>query len=273
MKNRIPPNTVAALLAWLPFAVILMLGAASTDPATAVPTVSEQPSDRNIFDEHCCTCDECAVPRCDMVELVDRPEFEISREQMVREVVMLWNMFFDDSHASADDSRRQAFDSLAEHLVNAVMLYQDKRTDLGGIMPGHKNDHLIVAFMVARESSVIADVQNTRPNSKGEVCLLQLHGAALAGHTKKEVRSNPELCLMLGVRWIASQIPHCQQVPNMIDEWTDDDWVGPLSLYAGGPNALRKDGRCREFSQIRSRVQAVKMYRMRIDVEMERHED
>jgi len=235
------------------------------------PWMKEDAATVAVIDEHCCSCDDCEQNGCDnLVEFGEKSEAEISPEQMVAEVEMLWEMWFDDENAPANDKRRQRFTEFAEYLVDAVIMYQNEQTDIGGQLPGAKNDHLVVAYMVAKESSVTYDVVGTSHEERG---LMQLHGVALAGYSPDKVQNNPRLGLLLGVRWLASFIPQCQQDGAggiFGDEfaWEDSDWIGPLSVYAGGPRGFRKDGRCAEFRTMRDRINAVRMYRTRIDHKM-----
>lgn len=234
-----------------------------------------------VFDEHCCSCDDCDQNGCDgqerptLLNTADRPESETSRERMVLEVETLWDLWFDDEKAPLADPRRERFAEFAGYLVDAVLMYQDAPTDIGGRMPGGKDDHLMVAYMVAKESSVTYDAVGT---SHGEVGLLQIHGRALAGYSPDKVQHNPKLGLLLGVRWLASQIPKCQQEGSGSvygDEfaWETSDWIGPLSLYAGGPNGRNRDGSCARFQSMKERIDAVRMYRTRVDYELKDRED
>jgi hypothetical protein len=216
---------------------------------------------------------DSAVIACEALTVVDegdRAQYEPSKERMVQEVVTLWEIFFDDDRAPKNDPRREHFFEYAEYLVNAVLMYQNTPTDLGGILPRHRNTHLLLAQMITKESSVIPSVRGKR----GEVCLLQIHGPGpLVGHKKKQVSENPKLCLLLGTRWLASRLPKC--FPNGVPEdWSDEDWLGPLSLYAGGGKAYdNKKRRCKKFGVAKERIEKMKYYRTRIDHEMEFYQD
>jgi len=198
----------------------------------------------------------------------DRAEYERSYDLMVDEVVMLWTMFFDDDGAKATDPRRDRFFEFAEHLVDAVIMYQDRPTDLGGQLPKHENVHLLAAHLVTRESSVTPGAVG----HLGEVGLMQImpnNRAALAGYSAKKVSQNPKLSLLLGVRWLAYSTTECPGVDVFDPGWDDYDWVKPLSVYAGGPNAKRSDGTCRSFGLAKRRVKKTIMYRTRINHAME----
>jgi len=228
--------------------------------------------------EHCCSCDDEEQNGCEeVVEQADKAEFEMSQDRMVQEVELLWDLWFDDEGASPSDSRRSNFTEFAEYLVDAVIMYQQTPTDIGGQLPGHKDDHLLVAYIVAKESSLIPDIVNTDSNGLGEVCLMQLHGKALAGYSKEKVRNNPRLCLLLGTRWLTSHIPKCKESGRIFDdqiEWEVADWIGPLSVYGGGEQrAIKKDGTCAQFQSKKKIVNKVRMFRSRIDHKMQYWEE
>ncbi len=249
--------------------------------ATTEPRVIAEPEQPFIYDEYteqCCACDDLAQNGPEkIIEHVDRPETEVSQDRMIEEVEMLWTMYFDDDNVKASDPRRKRFGELAEYLVDAVIMYQDAPTDIGGQLPRHKNDHLMIAYTAAKESSVTPDAINDGKKGKGEVCLMQLHGKALAGYPAEKVRNNAKLCLLLGTRWLTSQIPQCKQEGSGVYGeqfvWETSDWTGPLSVYAGGPKAIRKNGQCIHFTKMIERVNAVRMFRTRIDYAMEMTEE
>lgn len=204
----------------------------------------------------------------------DVPEYEVPRSRKVEEVVTLWELYFDDENAPKTDPRREHFYEWAELLMDSVEMYQQNPTDIGGQFPDHKNDHLVMAYTAAKESSVTPDVKSK--SEHGEVCFMQLHGQALAGYSPEKVQHNPRLCFLLGARWLASRIPACDQYDNrllFVEEWGDWDWVGPLSFYAGGPRALKKGGGCKSFDTMKARVTKVLFYRMRVDSELEKMYD
>jgi hypothetical protein len=193
----------------------------------------------------------------------DVPEYEVSRARKVQEVVSLWELFFEDEGASRHDPRRNNFHEYAEYLVEAVEMYTENPTDIDGQLPKHRNVHVLLAYMVTRESSVTADAEGPL----GEVGLLQIHGLALAGYSKEKVKNNPKLGLLLGVRWLASRLPKCPKSKDLFGVgWDDWDWVRPLSLYAGGFRARNKrTGQCKEFDVAKQRVEGALFYRTRVD--------
>jgi len=234
-------------------------GQANTVKAEMVETRPWMVEDTSVDTDEIVPCE--ALP---VIDAGDIPQSETSRERMVREVVTVWELFFEDDKASATDPRRERFDEFAEYLVDAVLMYQENPTDIGGQLPTESKAHLLLATMVTGESSVTFDVVG-RYFEKNEVGLLQTHGKALGGHKRAKVRKNPKLGLMLGVRWLAAQIPKCFP-DGMPDSWDDENWVGPLSLYAGGPKAF-KAGKCLKFKVAKSRIAMMKQYETRIAFE------
>ncbi len=199
----------------------------------------------------CPVCEELPV-----VDPTDIPEYEISRERMVREVVALWDAFFDLDNASENDFRRDTFELYAEYLADMVITFQNKPTDIGGQLPKHPHTHLLLATMVTLESSVTTDVVG----GKREGGLLQVHGKAQAGIDLAEIRRRPRLGIFLGVRWLAAQIPKCHPEGVKDGDWTDEHWLGPLSLYAAGPRGYRKDGTCKRLGVSKKRIAKTRMY-------------
>jgi hypothetical protein len=198
-------------------------------------------------------------------ETADVPCQPVDRRTMVAEVVEVWEMFFDDEGAKWNDPRRARFEDHANDLVDMVIMYQNHPTDIGGQLPCHINDHILVATLVTKESSVTYNVVG---RSHQEVGLLQVHGKALAGYSRETVKHNPRLGLMLGTRWLASQIQECpiHRVEGDNTKWRDSDWFGPLSVYAGGYKAKnRKTGKCYTYRIAKERVSLTKLYRSRIN--------
>ncbi len=197
----------------------------------------------------------------------DVPESDVSWHQMVQDTVMLWELFFDNDNAPIDDPRRDNFELYAEYLADAIITYQNQETDIGGRLPRHPSTHYLLATMVTKESSVTHDVVG-KMHKKFEVGLLQTHGTALAGIRKDVVRKKPKLGLLLGVRWLAAQIARCH--PEGIDDrnWTEEDWLEPLSVYAGGPKAIRADGTCKVFKVAKERLKQMRLYQDWVEGEM-----
>lgn len=216
---------------------------------------------------------DSAIIPCEALEIIeeqDRAQYEVSKERMVQEVVTLWSVFFDDDNASETDPRRAHFWEYAEYLVNAVLMYQETKTDIGGKLPKHQNTHLLLANMVTKESSVTPNVEGKR----GEVGLIQIHGPGpMIAHNKRQVKENPKLGILLGARWLASRIPQCFP-DGLPDEWNDEDWLGPLSVYAGGGKAYdKRKKRCKILGVAKKRVRKMKYYRTRVDHELRFYQD
>lgn len=257
-------SCIAAIL--LGLIIMLLSERAEVAPNEPPPTPAVRPW---MIAEPECTCLESGLAECDdpEPEYASPPEDRLSRDVMVREVTSLWNLWFDDERAPQADPRRATFDQYAGDVADAVVFYQDHPTDIGGQLPGTSADHLIVAYMLARESSVTPDLVG----ALGEVGMGQLHGTSLAGYDPETVRHNARLGIQLMVRWLASCIPGCPRRVEPYDlGWTLEDWIGPLSLYAGGGNARKKDGTCAKFKNMRDRVATVRLYADRIKMDAER---
>lgn len=182
--------------------------------------------------------------------------------EMIRDTVAVWEIFFADDRAPKHDRRREQFSRYALALVESVVTYQEKPTSIGGILPIHRTTHVVAAQIVTKESSLFSDVVGSR----GEVGLMQLmpRGPAIAGYRPKRIRKDPELGIRLGVRWLAYSVGRCNP-KKKIENWKDEDWLGPLSFYSGGARALRKNGTCKIFGIARKRLKKALEYRQRID--------
>jgi len=229
-----------------------------TPTATATPWLKAQPEPE-------CSCILCPEEPCHPPAPEDIPESEVPRETMVEELVILWNLMFDDDDASPDDYRRLRFEEYAEMVADAVLIYQNEEADNGGRLPRHPNTHILIGVMIKLESSVRPEVVG---RSHGEVGLMQVHGKALAGYAPEYVQKRPNLGVLLGVRWFASRIPICY--PDGFDdhEWTNADWMGPLSVYAAGERGMKEIGHCWKIKVARARHDMMLMFRNRIDHEM-----
>lgn len=211
-----------------------------------------------------CTTEDLLQEEIDDAYLLDE-QSPTQRDIMVQEIIQVWTMFFDDEAASINDPRRNTFEEYAEYLADAITMYENQPTDIGGQLPKDGQDtHLLLATMITKESSVTSDVIG----KMGEVGLLQIHGQALAGYNAEVVRNNPKLGVLLGVRWFAYQTSACKphRIATDDEAWRLEDWLGPLSAYAGGPNAInRKTGGCYTFQLAVNRVNLTKLYRSRIN--------
>jgi hypothetical protein len=187
------------------------------------------------------------------------------KDIMTSEIVQVWTMFYEDEMAPADDPRRQYFEEYAGYLADYILMYEQIPTDIGGQLPVSNDTHILLATLITKESSVTADVVGPAP--RFEVGLMQLHGVALAGYDPEVVRNNPKVGVMLGVRWFAYQTSLCKptRIPSDNDGWRLEDWIGPISAYAGGPNAINKrTGKCYSFGLAKDRVALTRLYKTRL---------
>jgi hypothetical protein len=179
------------------------------------------------------------------------PEEEQRRNLLINRIVKSWNAWYDEEGASKLDGRRDKFPEIASYLVDYTNYYQNNRTENNGTLP-HGNDiYFLFAAIAVRETAVDPRVVGS---SRGEVGLFQVHGVALRGYESKEVQNNTELGVKLGIAWFADQIKYCDK-PNSLD-----DLAGPLSVYAGGINRAKKDGKCIHFSLAKSRIKLAKNF-------------
>lgn len=202
-------------------------------------------------------CDEIEISK--PLKAEDVPEFGISKESMVEEIIFIWEEFFKDERVPPTDIRRDSFGQMANWLADAILIYQYSETDIGGKLPIHPSTHRLLAVMTTFECSVTPNVKRGR---KGEVGPLQVMGAALGGYKEEEVDKNDRLGFILGARWLAVAIRDCY--PDGYEEWDEDMWNGPMSWYAAGSRAIRADGTCKNIKQAKDRLTKVKMYKSRI---------
>lgn len=197
----------------------------------------------------------------DTEEVFDDPR--IDQETMANEIVTVWNTIFNDAEASKDDYRRALFPGYADMIARHIRLFQDTRIDeniLGGRLPVSTLTHQLIAVMIYRESSVMPEVVG---RSHGEVGFLQLHGAALQGYSRKEVQNNPELGVILGLRWLSRAVRVCH--PDGLSDWSFDNWLGPLAVYGGGEQRAMTNGKCHtDWAFAKERVNTTKNYAIRL---------
>lgn len=192
-------------------------------------------------------------------------ELKYPKEIMAKEIVYIWEMFFNDQGASPTDPRREMFQYYAEEIAESIEYFKLNEADIGGKLPDHRSTHLMIAEMITRESSVNPHVVGKK---KKEVSMFQMHGEALGGYPRQFVRKETGLAALLGVRWIAHHISLCSNV-NSLDNWTNEDWVRPISAYGAGiaktyKNKKRKT--CKKFTFAKRRVKRMKSYALRIDI-------
>lgn len=214
------------------------------------------------------------LPAPSPTEELDSPVSIIAnpaREVMIRDIIGIWKLAFRDDRAKPKDKRRKRFRKYAEYLADAVLMYQEEPVEVNGRMvqlPKHRSSHLIMAYVAFKESSL-------RPRIVGktkwrEVGMMQLHGRALAGYSKKQVRYNTQLGIELGVRWATAMLYECPaskwKIKRRPHKWKNYDWLRPLTMYGAGPGrALKPNGRCKVFDFARRRVSKVGTYSARID--------
>lgn len=266
-------ETTKALLPAVLLVVIAIIFAAinffSNGPASASEAVVrtlervERPWMAETTDpDHGCSCVECSWMPCHApVPEADMPEYIGSRDEIVNEIVLYWQIFFEDEDAPMLDKRRARFEWYANLVYDAVRYYQEHETDIGGRLPRCRGAFQLAASIVTFESSVNHTVVGSEPRL--EVGLFQVHGRALAGYKRDAVRKNAWLGVRLGVRWLASRIPMCY--PDGINDaaWNDGDWMGPMSVYAAGDNGMW-NGKCLKLRVARKRIDRMIEYRERI---------
>ena len=189
-----------------------------------------------------------------------------TKERMIYDIINVWIMYLNDANISGKDSRWGVLYLYADTLTDAIIMYQNEDTDIGGRLPKDRSTHILMAMMVTKESGLRADAVGSFP--RFEVGLMQCHGKALAGYEPKVVRNNYKLGLLLGVRWFASRLPLCPvyRIPGDEVIWRTADWIKPLSVYAGGHRAISKrTGKCYSFSIARERIALTELYITRID--------
>jgi hypothetical protein len=183
------------------------------------------------------------------------------KDRMILDITAVWEMFLDDANIGPNDSRWQMIPIHAKELADAIITYQNEPTDIGGRLPKHRTTHILMAVMVTKESSL----RHKAKGGLGEVGLMQIHGRALAGYNPNVVRHNSRLGVTLGVRWFAAQMDKCKGYEKPRENWRTNDWIQPLSLYAGGPNAIsKKTGHCKRFRIAKERINLTKLYLTRI---------
>ena len=204
---------------------------------------------------------------------VEQEENYIDRDTMIREVVEVWNMFFEDGNVKQSDPRRDRFEEFAGYVADAVFMYQNNEVVIQGesaLLPKHRSAHLLIAVIITKESSVRYDLVGSAP--RFEVGLMQVHGVALNGYDPEVVKRNPKLGVLLGVRWFTYTLAQCRQHRMEGDDegWRNTDWLGPLTIYGAKPSSAYKDRKnkvCRVFPHAKERVALLDFYETRIDAQ------
>lgn len=177
----------------------------------------------------------------DQKELVLR--YAVSDATAIEDIVFVWQMLFDKANAKKNDWRRAKFQEYATEMVKILRYYQNPNMDKNireWSMPDNRFTHILIAYMIYRESSV--DPTVIAKSSLKEVGLLQVHGKALKGHSREEVVGDYRLGIWLGIDWMARMINECGMSIEDFEKPTD--WLGPLANYGAGARKAMKNGKC-----------------------------
>lgn len=212
-------------------------------------------------------------PESSLKETLNSKKESSTREVMIKEVIQVWELFFEDYNVSETDPRRQHFQEYAEYVADAVIMYQNNDVVINGEhsrLPEHRSTHILVAVIITKESSVDHTVVGEAP--RFEVGLMQLWGVALAGYHPDVVKANPKLGVLLGVRFLTHMLSQCRpyRIEGDIEEWRNTDWLGPLTMYGAKPSKVWKDRKnkvCRTFPHASERLTLLELYETRINAE------
>jgi hypothetical protein len=83
--------------------------------------------------------------------------------------------------------------------------HQDLATPVDAAARQYLHHPVTLVALMAVESDCRMDVVG----SHGEVCAFQLLGVARNGHRKRELQTNPALCIATGARWLALREVDC----------------------------------------------------------------
>lgn len=194
-----------------------------------------------------------------------------NREIMVNEIKEVWELFFKDYNIKQTDPRRAHFDEYSNYIANSIIMFQNNDININGHisrLPKHRSVHLVIATVITKESSVNHTVIGAAP--RFEVGLMQIWGVALNGYNPDTVRKNPELGVILGIRWMTHMLSQCKTYRMKEDKegWRNTDWLGPLTMYGAKPKNVWKDRKkkiCKVFPHAKERVELLNMYETRID--------
>lgn len=187
-------------------------------------------------------------------------------ESQVRDIILVWELAFEAKGVSTERIRHK-FPVYARYISDAVDIYkrphqiEDRRIWL----PNHRSTHIIAAVVAFMESRLR---HKTIGEAHREVGIFQVHGKALAGFKRKEVRNSPELGILLGVRWLTYSLSQCSKSRRKIlrgKPWSINDWLGPISVYAAGPKVIQSKGKCRVLRLTRYRISMVRKLMRKID--------
>lgn len=201
--------------------------------------------------------------------------YYIRKEAMIKDIIAVWDLFFEDGNANPDDDRRINFRTYAEYVAKWVIRCQDKDVTLNiegkeitlpNRLPKHRSTHIMIATLITKESSVRANVIGAAP--RFEVGLMQVWSTALQGYRREEVKKNPELGVMLGVEWVALSISQCESRHVWDKDWNINDWKKPITIYGSKPTKVWIDPKkktCRIFKHGKERTKLVSNYIARIN--------
>ena len=207
----------------------------------------------------------------DIIDTDTVPDEEITQEEMVADIIGVWEIFFRDANVRQSDWRRDHFQEHAKSMAKWITYYQNNPADIGGQLPKHGSTHMLAAVIVTKESSV--DHMAIGPAPRFEAGLFQVWDVAAAGYSKDEIRRNPELGIMLGIRWMAHSTSQCKKTRIPVDtvEWRTSDWLGPMTAYGSKPKKFRrKNGTCKVFGFAKDRINLVRIYMDRVDAERQK---
>jgi len=134
---------------------------------------------------------------------------QVSNANIVEDLVSVWNDHYDNSGIRENHPNRKNFKKYADQVKNVMERLEaeykedGKSKKLPILYPEYDRYlHIIIGATIIKETSVRAKVIGKK---RQEVGLMQVHGKALMGHSRKEVLRNPELGIYLGTRWLL----HC----------------------------------------------------------------
>ena len=189
---------------------------------------------------------------------------------MQREIVNLWELFLDEKSFSVDEARKTELEALGRDLALSIEKYQRTPSNYkwwkperkGTTLPTKADVHLMLATMAAIESKI----NPKAVGDLGEVGILQCHTWCRNGHTKQEIKENPQLGIELAVEFLAKSIDQCGIKLDSLrnKKLRDEAWSKPVSLYGAGNSALNKNSRCMAKNFARWRVDEMKRLRAQI---------
>lgn len=198
----------------------------------------------------CCETNQSIDEDCIVLECFEYEEEKvITREERIKEVIGVWELFFKDGNAPLDDPRRAYFEEYAGYVIDAVDKHKDQ-------LHGYKNMDILVATFITIESSVTKG----KVGKRGEVGLMQTMGVALGGYKVEEVHNDPELSIFVGTNYLVRIAE--QYCPGSV---YDDDWIGAVTVYSYAPEYSLTNGVCNKLPIAKEKINLVKRYRWRLN--------